>query len=66
VESFKKLEAIKFIERYEKINGRGRPQDKFKITKKGLEALCRRDNRFIFKYIRKFSNESTIVIVPSV
>ena len=39
MESFKKLEALKFIERYEKINGRGRPQDKFKITKKGLEAL---------------------------
>ncbi len=39
VESFQKLEVLKFIERYERINGRGRPQVKFKITKKGLEAL---------------------------
>jgi hypothetical protein len=39
VQSFQKLETLGFIERNEKILGRGRPQHKFKITKNGLEAL---------------------------
>ena len=40
VESFQRLEKeLEFIERNGRINGRGRPQDKFKITKKGVEAL---------------------------
>ena len=39
VESFEKLKTIGFIEIKEKIIGRGRPQNKFKITEKGVEAL---------------------------
>ena len=34
VESFEKLKTIGFIEIKEKIISRGRPQNKFKITKK--------------------------------